>query len=144
MASFDPDFKAACEPLDERATEVLAFAEQVEPWEDDGRMQFTDANLSLRYLAGPNLDRPIYTTTCPVIAASSKIFVRGIRDGKKYWALLPGSMVMRLIGYPTFTSDSLGEFESKTLSSLGGNAFSGYHIVPVLMGAVSVLKNPSF
>eukprot|EP00959_Pyramimonas_sp_CCMP1952_P461099 9481030-Pyramimonas_sp.AAC.1 len=59
-----------------------------------------DANLSLRYLRGPSGARRAWSTSCPCLAASSKIFVRAMVGGEKFWALLPGVFLMRIIGYP--------------------------------------------
>ena len=66
----------AMSPLEIRAREVVAYAEETEPWpEEFGTPQFMDCNLSMQYLIG-NGDKAIFQIRCPTIAASTKIWAR--------------------------------------------------------------------
>ena len=105
-------------PLEARAREVVIYAEETEPWPKQyGTVQFMDCNLSMQFLSG-SADRNIFTEHCPTIAASSNIWVRvQVSESLKKWALLPGWMLMRLIGYPGEPEDME---DSKLMSSFAG------------------------
>jgi hypothetical protein len=133
------DLVWAMSPLEERCREVIAFAEQTEPWsETQGTPHFFDCNLSMQYLLGKGGKR-IFSERCPTIAASTKLWMRVIsKSGVKKWALLPGAKLMQLAGFPIEPHSSC---DHKLMTSFAGNAFSGFSIGPVLMGLFSVVLN---
>ncbi|CAK0906276.1 unnamed protein product, partial [Prorocentrum cordatum] len=148
-------FQLACNQLEERARELVAYCELTEPWPTDAEIEFMDTNLSLRYLRGPSGARRAWSTSCPCLAASSKIFVRAMVGGEKFWALLPGVFLMRIIGYPVSSeggevpsdneADEMWSWEDKKLmTSLAGNAFSGFCVGPLLIGFLSAMYNSRF
>ena len=90
-----------------------------------------DCNLSMQYLIG-NGDKTILHTHCPTIAGSTKVWARvRLSESEKKWCLLPGWVLMRLVGYPGGLALS---DDSRLMSSFAGNAFSAFTIGPVLMG----------
>ena len=140
LSSLPSALQHALLPLEDRAREVVIFAEKTEPWPKTFRTpQFMDCNLSMQYLQGSTGNREFFSETCPTLSGNCKIWVRvQLSESERKWAFLPGWMLMRLIGYPGLPHD----FENdKLMTSFAGNAFSGFSIGPVLMGFCSTIWN---
>jgi site-specific DNA-cytosine methylase len=138
FSKFDPALVKGIKPLEQRGREAVAYAESVEPWPEQMIVQFFDANMSIQYLVGASGDRDIWSDRCPTFASSSKIMARvELTDGERIWVLLPGFLLMRLVGWPTDLPDCEN---NKLMTSFAGNAFSAFSIGPILIGTLSVLS----
>ena len=136
---FPDAFSRAVLPLEGREREVAAYAELTLPWPDKlGVVQFFDINQSLQWLVG-NSGSNFFSEHCQTIAGSSRIWA-GVQlsEAEKRWALLPGSVLMKMTGYPGTPHQSTN---SSLMSSLAGNAFNAFSLGPILMGYCSVAKN---
>lgn len=135
LSDFDLALQDAVRPLGERMREMILYVEQTEPWAEIGVPQFFDANMSAKFLLSSG--KSVFSPRCPTLAASSKIWARVQVDARtRKWALLPGQLLMKLVGYPGKLPEA---GNSSLMTSFAGNAFSGFTIGPFWMALMPAL-----
>lgn len=134
LSEFPEGLREAVRPLTQRMKELVLFVEQTEPWLDESTPQFFDANQSAKFLLSAN---SIFSDRCPTLASSSKIWARVQIDSQtRKWALLPGRVLMSLVGYPGRLHDA---DNSNLMASFAGNAFSAFTIGPLWIALMSAM-----
>jgi hypothetical protein len=129
--------------MDVRIQEMVFLGEALAEWPiQHFSPQYADGNLSLRYLCGPNKDRPMFKDTFPTITEKSKIIMRvqlGHEEKHKRYMLLPGYALLQIQGWP-FPIDHDWKQDNKLLTGLAGNCFSAYQFLPVFLSGVARFK----
>jgi hypothetical protein len=125
-------FRKAMLPLQQRAKEMVFFAEFTEELNDEGAPEFLDVAKSFKFVGNT-----LYSQRLPTLAANTTLFAR-MRDpsGSRVWCCLPAAANMALTGWPLALVSGGDE---TLLRSFAGNAFSAFSIGSILMGVVATM-----
>jgi hypothetical protein len=155
----------SCSHLDQRSYEVVVFLHNAHPYQPGAfpQYEFIDCNMSLKRLApdGPRSSSPWRKNELPTFTGSGMYIMRwGVLSNKTSADLTPsqdmaalfegpsvevklrqvdGLELMQFIGYHvTYMNEPWPTHDLCT--SLAGNAFSGFNLIPPIMAMTAVVK----
>ena len=131
-------FMESLKPLSQRQRQILFLADTVDVLSTvPGQIEFVDINQSLEYIS-KNAPSFFTSGSIPTLATSTQIYARlRLAEGDVAYALLHGSLMMRLVGFDSSMYNGEEQMmEHELLKQMAGNAFSAFAFGPVLMGAL--------